>query len=226
MLTLDQGLAPLLMNNLKHPRLRVQPKYFELGFSPCPDIYARAGVVDRLFLALEHLPAHLGLMIWDVYRPRAVQATLFDWMQGEVKKRNPSFTAEQIFEEAKKFAAQPSVVGEAYCPSHLSGGAVDLTLFHVETGEVLDMGTPFDDCTERAQALYFENQKALSSEDEKHRASRALLRNAMSESGFVMYEYEWWHFDYGDQLWSNQTGQSVLFGPLFGDLEWPVNEIK
>lgn len=223
MLTLNQGFEPILMNNLTHARLCVQPKYFELGFSPCKEIYARSGVVDRLLLALDHLPVHLGLMIWDVYRPRAVQATLFEWMKDEVKKRHPSFTAEQIFEEAKKFAARPSVVGEAYCPSHLTGGAVDLTLFDCASGEVIPMGTPFDDCTDRAHALYFENQTTLSLEDEQCRSSRALLRNAMLSAGFVAYEYEWWHFDYGDFLWSQQTGQPVLFGPLFGDLEWPVN---
>lgn len=222
----DSGLAPVLMNVLNHPRLRVQPKYFELGFSPSLAIYARAAVVDRLLLALDHLPASLGLMVWDVYRPRAVQATLFEWMKGEVKKRHPSFTAEQIFEEAKKFAARPSVVGEAYCPPHLSGGAVDLTLFDCASGELLPMGTPFDDCTERAHALYFENQTTLSVEDEQCRASRALLRNAMLSVGFVNYEYEWWHFDYGDHLWSNQTGQQGLFGPLFGDLEWPESRTK
>lgn len=224
MLPQNQGLAPLLMNTLNHPRLRVEPKYFELGFSPRKEIYARSCVVDRLQLALDHLPAHLGLMIWDAYRPRAVQASLFEWMQGEIRQRHPSFTEEQVVIETKKYMSAPSVVGDAYCPPHLSGGAVDLTLFDLRSGEVLEMGTPFDDCTERAHALYFENQAVLSADDEKCRASRALLRGAMLRVGFVMYEYEWWHFDYGDCFWSRQTGQAPLFGPLFGDLEWPVEQ--
>lgn len=215
---------PMLITRFLSERIRVQPMYFELGFSSRKAVYARAAVVERLLLALDHLPDHLGFLIWDAYRPRAVQASLFVWMQGEIRKRQPSLTDEAVIIEAKKYMSAPSVVGEAYCPPHLSGGAIDLTLFNVNTGETLPMGTPFDDCTERAHALHFEGQAALSLEDEACRLSRAALRKAMLAVGFTPYEYEWWHFDYGDCFWSRQTGQPALFGSLFGDAEWPAGE--
>lgn len=216
-----KNVEPKIIDNTLASRLHVRPMYFELGFSDCPKIYARACVVDKLLLALHHLPPHLGLLVWDAYRPRVVQGKLFEWMKGEIRNKYPTLKEEGIISEAKKYMSQPSVVGEAYCPPHLSGGAVDLTLFNLESGEALEMGTPFDDCTVRAHAMHFESGQALSPKDETIRVSRSILRDAMLAVGFVIYEYEWWHFDYGDCFWSKQTGLPTLFGPLFGDLEWP-----
>jgi D-alanyl-D-alanine dipeptidase len=204
-------------NSISH-RLRVRPMYFELGLSEESVIYTRECVLQRLVLALGYLPDNIGFEVWDVYRSRAVQGKLFEWMRGEVRKLHPHFTEEEVFVETKKYASLPAKVGEVYCSPHLSGGAVDLTLFNVESGQVLEMGTPFDDCSPRAHALYFEEQKS----DESIRQSRALLRNAMLQAGFTLYQYEWWHFDYGNLFWSQTTGKPALFGPLFGDDEWPA----
>ncbi len=216
---LQNEFEAVVVDNTITPRLRVRPMYFELGFSDKVEIYARKGVLMRLLAVLEHLPENIGMEIWDVYRSREVQTTLFNWMLGEVKKQHPKFTETEAFEETKKYAALPAKVGEAYCSPHLSGGAVDLTLFDRETGNILDMGTGFDDCSPRAHALYFETHTPA---EETIRTSRALLRNAMLSAGFTAYEYEWWHFDYGNQSWAKQMNTSALFGPLFGDNEWPV----
>jgi D-alanyl-D-alanine dipeptidase len=43
----------------------------------------------------------------------------------------------------------------------------------------------------------------------------------MEKTGFTSYEYEWWHYDFGNIFWEKATGQPAIFGPLFGDLEWP-----
>ncbi len=216
---LDEMKVAVVDNSLD-VRLRVRPMYYELGFSDRVEVYARAGVVRRLMLALKSLPKNIGIEVWDVYRPRQVQRKLFDWMQCEVERRYPDFTESEILNETRKFVSPPAKVGEDYCPPHLSGGAVDLTLFDRESGLILEMGTPFDDCSQRAHALYFEHQQILLEPDKAIRDSRALLRNAMLSVGFTLYEYEWWHFDYGNIFWSQSTNTAPLFGPLFGDNEW------
>ena len=56
-----------------HPRIRVKPMYYHLGFSHSHRIFGRRIVLDSLFKALQFLPDNAGFLVWDVYRPRAVQ---------------------------------------------------------------------------------------------------------------------------------------------------------
>jgi D-alanyl-D-alanine dipeptidase len=195
--------------------------YYELGFSPYPDVYGRRIVLEKILRALENIPKNYGITIWDIYRPRAVQKKLFEWMQSEIKKKYPAFTNEENFTETQKYIALPSQVGDAYCPPHLSGGAVDLTLHDSKTGNELDMGTVFDDCSERAHRDYFERITDLDNQSIQIRGRRRILKSAMESSGFKSYQYEWWHFDYGNIFWQKATRKQALFGPLFNDLEWP-----
>jgi D-alanyl-D-alanine dipeptidase len=204
-----------------HPRIKIRPMYFELGFSSSPHVFGRQAVVNRLLKALDSLSSDYGFVVWDVYRPRAVQEILFNWMREEIRKKSPQLNDQENFDEARKYMSPPSKVGDDYCPPHLSGGAIDLTLYEISNEKELEMGTPFDDCTERAHSDYFEMKTELSLDEEKIRNRRNLLRNIMEKVGFVSYQYEWWHFDIGDIFWSRKTGVPAVFGPLFGDQEWP-----
>ncbi len=212
---------PVDLETLAHPRLKLHSMYYAMGFSASSKIYARQAVVRRVLQALDDLPQQYGLLIWDIYRPRAVQATLFEWMRGEVKAKYPTLTDEENYQQASKYASPPTRVGEKNCAPHLSGGAIDLTLFEVATGNECEMGTPFDDCTARAHRDYFANRSPLSNEEQAIKARRDLLEKAMVKTGFVAYEFEWWHFSLGDRIWARLTGQAEIFGPLFGDNEWP-----
>lgn len=217
---------PIEFNYKKHPRIHLRPMYFELGFSPSPAIYGRYAVLNRLMKALDILPAEYGFLIWDVYRPRAVQAQLFEWMRGEIRKKYPHLNEQENYEETKKYISLPAKTGDPYCPPHLSGGAIDLTLCKAVSGEAFEMGTDFDDCTERAHRDYYNLQSHLSLEEKKIKERRELLRTLMEQVGFTSYQYEWWHFDLGNLLWSRTLNRSEVFGPLFGDDEWPKNLVS
>lgn len=208
---------------IKHEKIRLRPMYYELGFSNTPTIYGRKAILNRLLHALSFMPNHYGFLIWDIYRPREVQGRLFEWMRDEIKKNQPALSNDENYAEAKKYMSPPSKVGEIYCPPHLSGGAIDLTLFECSSGKEINMGTKFDDCTERAHRDYFESASCLSPNEENIRTNRNILRHAMESAGFTTYKYEWWHYDFGDSFWGNETGQNAIFGPLFGDFEWPKN---
>ncbi|MBN9230748.1 MAG: hypothetical protein J0I93_07830 [Legionella sp.] len=214
----------ILFDNQSHPRLRIVPIYYQKGFSDRPQIYGRRTVLEKLLLALEHLPVNVGLQVWDVYRPRAVQQKLFLWMQEEIRKKFPHFNENENFQETVKYVSLPSKPGEDYCAPHLSGGAVDLTLFELSTGQELAMGTPFDDCTARAHIDYFQKHKPQNPEEKQINQHRLLLQKAMQQVGFTSYRYEWWHYDYGTIFWARETGRQPLYGPLFGLEEWPNND--
>lgn len=115
-----------------------------------------------------------------------------------------------------------SKVGDKYCPPHLSGGAIDLSLYDINNNQLLNMGTEFDDCTEVAHKNYFDVKNELSEDEDNIRKNRLLLRKNMEACGFTSYEYEWWHFDFGNVFWSRIVKRPEIFGPLFGDEEWPV----
>ena len=74
---------------------------------------------------------------------------------------------------------------------HNRGAAVDLTLYDLSTGEVIEMVAGFDEMTDRSFPFYYGGNT-------EQRYHRDLLRTSMEKEGFSVYEYEWWHFDYKD----------------------------
>ncbi|MFP9098998.1 M15 family metallopeptidase [Flavobacterium sp. RHBU_24] len=77
--------------------------------------------------------------------------------------------------------------------NHNRGQAVDISL--ADAGcNLLDMGGAFDDFSEVSHPDY----KGIS---RKARKNRRLLQSIMTKSGFSIYPYEWWHFDYKKQTY-------------------------
>lgn len=136
---------------------------------PTDKIYLRKAAADSLrkvnqFLQKEY---KLRLKIFDGYRPLSVQK--FMW---------------SIFPD-DRYVANPKTGSR-----HNRGAAVDLTLID-STGRELNMGTAYDDFTEKAHSNY----KDL---PEEILANRKILSYAMQKFGFIPLESEWWHFDFKD----------------------------
>jgi D-alanyl-D-alanine dipeptidase len=216
---------PVVFTNEIHNRIKVEPMYYQLGFSPSPDVFGRLIVLKQLIKALSLLPEEYGFVIWDIYRPRSIQEKLFNWMRDEIRKKSPQLSDEENYSETRKFMSPPSSVGDSYCAPHLSGGAVDLSLFSVSHGHNLDMGTIFDDCTDKAHRDYFNLKGQLLAEEENIKSRRNILRAIMEQVGFTSYEHEWWHFDIGNIFWARELNRTEMFGPLFGDNEWPKDKV-
>lgn len=111
-----------------------------------------------------------GLMIHDGYRPWYVTKMFWD------------ATPESL----RNFVADP-----ASGSRHNRGCAIDLTLFDLETGEVVTMPAGFDEMSPRSHADYPGGTS-------RQRWFRKLLRDAMEAQGFTVYVDEWWHFDHED----------------------------
>ena len=135
--------------------------------------------------ALEKTVAWLGaergdlkLLVLDALRPQRVQEQLWAALQGT---------------DLLGYLANP-VRGSI----HSFGMAVDITLVD-RRGQELDMGTPFDDLSERSHPALEEQFLARGELTAPQIDNRRLLRVAMQQGGWVGINSEWWHFDCGDR---------------------------
>jgi D-alanyl-D-alanine dipeptidase len=111
-----------------------------------------------------------GLLIHDAYRPWYV--TKVFW--------------EATPEQKRVFVADP-----AQGSRHNRGCAVDLTLYRLADGRAVEMPGVYDEMSERSYP-------GFPGGTSEQRWRRELLRAAMEEEGFTVYDAEWWHFDYRD----------------------------
>jgi len=125
-----------------------------------------------------------GLLIHDAYRPWWVTKLFWD--------ATPK--------DKRAFVADP-----AKGSRHNRACAVDLTLYRLSDGRAVEMPSLYDEMTERASPGYAGGPP-------EPRRLRELLRSAMEEGGFTVFESEWWHFDYRD--WREYPILNVPFGAI------------
>lgn len=182
-----------------------QPIYFQNGLTDAlPEIWVRQGVLDRLVVAANSLPAELRLVLLDGWRPKSVQQYLFDTFRAEIAAQNPSASDAEIDRKTLLYSARAS--DDPVRPSpHITGGSIDVTLADAN-GNVLDMGGDFDELSERSWTAA--HVPAVPRQRRQH------LLTAMQLAGFTNLPSEWWHFDYGNWLWAwYQNEPSALYGP-------------
>jgi D-alanyl-D-alanine dipeptidase len=161
----------------------------------------REDVVTRLRNAISLLPDSLGMMVLDAHRPLNVQAWLWDEMVAIVRRDHPDWDDAAINAHSRRFVAYPEILPNRPTP-HSTGGAVDVTLFDIATGGVLDMGSGFDEPVDASVCDYYERHP-----HSVYTERRRLLFHVMSQSGFANYPGEWWHFEYGTLRWAAATGE-------------------
>ncbi|KXO10174.1 D-alanyl-D-alanine dipeptidase [Moritella sp. JT01] len=183
----------------------LEPAYFNMGLSDDPNLYAREGVVKKLIQISNRLGEY-RFKIWDPWRSREVQNNIYQKYWSELSTEHPEWDEDQLKDEVGKFVTVPD--NPERVPPHATGGSVDLTLVDLD-GNELDMGTCFDHFGAEAATLYYEED----GRDIAIRDNRRLLRQAMESAGFRSDEDEWWHFDYGNQLWAAQFGHDfAIYG--------------
>lgn len=123
-----------------------------------------------------------GLLLWDGYRPQRAVDCFLRWSSqpedGRTKEKHyPNIERSEMV--AKGYVAAKS--------SHSRGSAIDLTIYDLNTGDMVPMGSDFDFMDERSH----HTSEAVTVSEAKH---RKLLRSIMERSGFHSYENEWWHY--------------------------------
>ncbi|MGB7948594.1 MAG: M15 family metallopeptidase [Candidatus Binatia bacterium] len=182
-------------------------------------VFCRRSVAERLRTANERLlPLGVELFLLDGYRSLALQKELWAFYIEKGRESLDDPTESNCIAFAGEYCSDPREFDESDShtwPTHMTGGAVDLTLRIRHTGEFLFMGSVFDDPAEISHTAYFEKLIAehaskmsrLPLSYTEALGNRRLLFWAMIEGGFANYPYEWWHFDWGTQFWvTNGSG--------------------
>lgn len=193
----------------------VDSQYYDQGIPGAyKDCYARESVVEMLHKAEGLLPENLRFKIYDAYRPICIQQRLWNYYRQDVANKNLGVSNDEIDFKTSFFVSKPSY--DVAKPSlHNTGGAVDLTLV-TRDGLELNMGTLFDDFTDRAWSNHFEEYEL----NESVQRNRRILYNAMISAGFTNLPSEWWHYDYGDKFWAYFTGNETIYEGVL-DIDFP-----
>ena len=148
-----------------------------------PKAFARKPVAVALQNVQKDLSSHgLGLKVFDAYRPYAATLKFYE-----------------VFPDTMYVAAP------WHGSRHNRGCAVDITLLDLNTGEELNMPTPFDDFSDKAHPDYMELPEDVIK-------NRQMLIEIMKKHGFTVYPYEWWHYDFHG--WENYKLMDISFEEL------------
>ncbi|AFZ31998.1 peptidase M15D vanX D-ala-D-ala dipeptidase [Gloeocapsa sp. PCC 7428] len=212
---------PLVLIPLEFAVVSPHP-YQQLGavYGDRAPYYLRQGVVSALRAAQTHLQKQYPawrLLIFDAYRPVAVQQFMVDYTFEQVVRtaglqvdRLSATQRQKIWEQVYQLWAVPSL-DDRYPPPHSTGAAIDLTLID-ETGETVDMGSAIDELSPRSHPDYYANSTDPAAQ--KYHLHRQVLFEAMHSAGFQRHLSEWWHFSLGDQLWAYLTNQASPNNPV------------
>eukprot|EP00762_Andalucia_godoyi_P008712 ANDGO_00426.mRNA.1 D-alanyl-D-alanine dipeptidase len=136
----------------------------------CSLAYLVSDAARGLVAAHRYLHDHhsgLRIKVWDAYRPLHVQRLFWGLVPDT------------------RFVADPAVGSK-----HNRGCAVDATIVDASGQNELDMGTGFDEFSERASVSHVDGLTA------QQLQNRQLLWDAMHRAGFTVHPSEWWHFDF------------------------------
>lgn len=184
-------------------------------------VRCRRSVAERLAQVDAHLRASgVELFVLDAFRPLALQRELWDFFLERAQQVLEKPSAADCIAFAGEYCSDPrrfDPEDSRTWPTHLTGGAVDLTLRASRSGEFVFMGGIFDDPDAISHTAYFEKlladkggrEQALSLSEREAMRNRRLLYWAMTEVGFASYAYEWWHFDLGTQMWVVNGGRNA-----------------
>ena len=123
-----------------------------------------------------------SLKIFDAYRPQQAVNHFMKW----AKNVNDTLMKQDFYPDVKK----QNLFKLEYIASrsgHSRGSTVDLTIVDLETGEELDMGSPYDFFGE----VSWVNDTTITKEQQDN---RQLLQRLMLKHNFRNYPKEWWHF--------------------------------
>lgn len=173
----------------------------------------RQSVFDRLKRALlffdangeeyGFIPGQIGIKVFEGLRSIETQRTLFENKLDEIRSNNPEWSLEELTLETGKWVSP--VVNNV--PPHSTGAAVDIRLWDTIYNEFIDLG--------KFGVIWGPNPEAVTVSTlitDQQRENRKFLVECMSDAGFVNYDYEWWHFSYGDQYWGYMKGKSAMYG--------------
>lgn len=139
-----------------------------------------------------------GLKIFDSYRPQRAVNHFIAW----AKDAADTVNRHSYYPEHDK----ANLFDLGYISSrsgHTRGSTIDLTIYHLDSGEEVDMGAPYD---------YFGTISHHGFEDItlQQKKNRELLKSILSQCGFRAYSKEWWHYTLRDEPYPDRYFDFVV----------------
>jgi D-alanyl-D-alanine dipeptidase len=185
------------------------PYYRSFG-SALQSVHVRESVAEKLAQANDLLRAYnVELLALDGFRSIELQHELWEHFIEKGREILEQASAEELVKFAGQFCSDPRGFDEndfRTWPVHNTGGAIDLTLVSLIDGQELYMGSIFDDADSVSSTRFYETSDFTSQSALEARRNRRLLYHVMASAGFANYPHEWWHFDYGTQMWVMNGG--------------------
>ena len=151
-------------------------------------IVGTTALADALTRARDEAASRgFGLLLWDGYRPQRATERFIQWSEepedGAKKQRHyPNIERNQMFDLG--YVAARS--------GHSRGSTVDLTIFHLQSGELVDMGGDHDVMDEISH-------HGATGVTAVQTTNREHLLQIMEGSGFNRYDEEWWHYSLANE---------------------------
>lgn len=211
----DNGEELVRIDRLDAGLILEDPQYYKQQLTGALEhCYVRESVAQLLTNAAKDLPNGYRFVIWDGYRPYEVQKAIYNDYYQTIQTKYPDREEQEWRRLTEDFVSYPSKNHDKPAP-HITGGAVDFTIID-SSGNYLDFGTSFDDFSEKAHTAYYEvlaESCKLSKREQQILNNRRLLYNVLVAQGFTNYYMEWWHFDYGNPWWAQQTNKAhAIYG--------------
>ena len=152
----------------------------------------------RLAEAARALPSGWRFVVFDGWRPLAVQQALYDEDRAELQARWPAASDASLDAETARYVSRPSA-DPARAPRRTSPAARWTSGCATPAEQLVPMGTSFDACEPVLATDYFERR--LAAGESLTAAETAALRHrrssyhALTAVGFSSYAEEWWHFE-------------------------------
>jgi hypothetical protein len=171
--------------------------------------------LDILAPAYGHSPGTIEIKVFEGVRSLETQQRLFDEKIHEIRLNNPTFTDDEVIDEASKWVSPT----KNNIPVHSTGGAVDVRLWSSETNDFLDMGLFGVIWGQNLNAPTY--SEGLTSEQMRN---RLYLLEAAASAGLVNYPFEWWHLSSGDRYASywlepNELQRRAVYGGIRDESE-------
>lgn len=163
--------------------------------------YVREAVWEKIKnISLRLKDKGIGLHVSDGWRSSEKQKEYWDEEVRKIKREHPEIEdPEKIREIASRFVAPLEKGG------HLTGGAVDVALYDLKTGKLLDMGYEEDDETPEKSYTDYPFLYATAKDN------RQLLKSSFEKENFINIPTEWWHYSYGNAEWAVYKDEPYAF---------------
>lgn len=188
----------------------LEPVYFNRALSSDSRLFIRLSIAEKLNRIQKRLGKY-RFKIWDGWRSREVQHRIYMKYWKDLEADHPDWEDQKLKKEVGTFITVANDPNRA--PIHATGGSTDLTLIDL-SGKELNMGTGFDHFGPESASLFYEKNDI----DEQVKTNRKFLREIMAAEDFRSDDNEWWHFDYGNQLWAAFHGKSYA---IYGECTLP-----